>query len=202
MTKNQIERERNLEIARNNLAVEAETAYANRNREAETAYHNRMMEQLTGQQIQATNRANEEIARANRAKELETNRSNLMNERIRHDSNYIAAGNLSEVIQHNRNQESTNLILANTGMYNARTQRLGQSESARSNKANENIKATTNDITKANLAETQRSNLAREQETKRSNNLSAATSILQTLGGIGSAFIRAKGFSSGKVRLK
>lgn len=202
MTKNQIERERNLEVARNNRVVEQETAFSNRVREAETAYHNRIMEQISREQTTINRSAAEETARANQARELETNRANVVSEKIRHDSNYISANTLSETIAHNRAQESTNLLLATTSQYDSQTRRLAQIENERANKVGEHIRATTNDISKASLSETQRSNLVRESETHRQNTLNAATSILNTLGAIGNAVIRAKGFSSGKVRLK
>lgn len=148
MTKNQIEYWRNVETKRNNLITEIETKRANQAKEAETLAnnlrqieelkrHNREMELLTRQAQDETARRNLEQERLALLTHYENQRSNQANEQIATQRNAINSQQISlgysqlgETIQHNRAQESTNLLSASTA-------EARQIEDARHNKQSE-----------------------------------------------------------------
>lgn len=162
MTRNQLQRQ-----------ADAETARSNREKEAETYRNHIEMENITRQnnaynQYLQEKQLNEQI-RANRARELETNRSNLENERQRRDTLGATYDTLSETIQHNRNQESTNLLLAST-------QGRLANEQIRANLASEALRNQSNIIQSRSVSNTAEKNkydraynISKLEEEKRAN---------------------------------
>lgn len=203
MTQNQLKRQENLERERNNREVAAETYRNHVEMENITRQHNAAMQYLQEKQVN-------ELARSNIARELETNRSNVENERLRRDTLGATYDTLAETINHNRAQESTNLLLA--GIQSAQ-----QREQARSNLASENIRSgqlvetvrhqTAQDerakyqtsYNLQSLEEQRRHNQATEGLTKSGNVLNFLSSITGTIG----RYAALKGKSSStKVSLK
>lgn len=132
MTKNQLQYWADKEVARSNLAKEAETQRNNMARLEEERRHNLETEAISKENIKIAQMNLNELNRSNQAREAENTRSNTANESIRRDSNAIGFSQLGETITHNRASEANNLILANISAQRA-------SEEARSNRVHESI---------------------------------------------------------------